>query len=416
MGIGGSGMSAVAQIAQSYGFEVTGCDQNLNTPYISKVKKAGIKVFAEHDVAHIEDIDILAITPAALFQNASHPELQEAQKKGIAMKWQQFLGDFLHQGKKLVCIAGTHGKSTTTTMAGLLLEQADLDPTVEVGATVKEWHNNMRVGAGDWFVSEADEYHDNFATFHPDILILNNIEMDHPEYFQTIENLLAHFQRLIDRSKTVIFNTDSPLIHKLSLPKDAISYSLSEFPTDLKLGSPGTHNKINAMGIIKLGEFLHLPPSIVHKTLSSFSGLERRTELIGESHDIKIYDDYANHPTAFAASIEAVRESNPNSKIIAVIEPHTFSRLRAILSDLPASVKNADEIIVSKIFASRETDPGDFNGADIVSAMHHPHAQFIAEFEKIIDHLTSAAKPGDVILVMGSGNSYKLARDLLAKL
>ncbi len=417
LGIGGSGMSAVAQIAHAYGYQVSGCDKNPDTPYIAKVKAAGIKIYPSHDPSHIENIDLLAITPAALFQTNPDPELAAGQKKGIVMKWQQFLGEHLHQGKKLICIAGTHGKSTTTALAGQLLIDAKLDPTVEVGATVKIWENNVRIGQGDWFISEADEYHDNFASYHPDILILNNIEMDHPEYFKTQDNLLAHFQRLIDRSKQIIFNTDSPLIHQLKLPASAIAYSSSEFPTDIALSIPGTHNKANAMGIIKLASLLSIPSPTIKQTLQNFNGLHRRIELIGESpQGIRVYDDYANHPTAFSATLSGVKELNPHSKIFAIIEPHTFSRLRAVLADLPASITQADEIIVSKIYASRETDPGDFSGQDIVTAMHHPHAQYIPEFTNIVSYITSHAKSNDTILVMGSGNSYKLAQDILASL
>lgn len=394
-------MSAVAQIAKAYGYDVSGCDQ----------KQEG------HSIDHLNNIDILAVTPAIYYQNASHPEFIEAKKRNIVMTWQEFMGNYLHKNKFLVCVAGTHGKSTTTALAGLLLDQAGLDPTVEVGATLKEWHNNMRIGMSKYFVCEADEYHDNFASYHPDILILNNVEMDHPEYFKTETNLLAHFTRLIRRVRAnghIIYNSDSPLIHKLNLPTNAISYSLSDFPSKLKLGVPGDHNKSNAMGIIKLAEILNIPYDLVAQSLNRFSGLSRRIELIGEKNGVKIYDDYANHPTAFAASIAGVKELNPVSKILAIIEPHTYSRLRAVLSDVPESLKNADQVIITKIFASRETDPGDFSGQDIANSI--PNSLYIPEFSDVLSYVKNHQSLYELILVMGSGDSSKLAHQILDSL
>lgn len=414
MGIGGSGMSAVAQIAHAQGYIVSGCDLNLDTPYVDKVKKLNIPIFAGHSADHLKDIDILAVTPAAFYISSDHPELQEAKKKNILMTWQEFMGKYLHKNKFVICIAGTHGKSTTTTMTGLLLEAAGLDPTVEVGATVPAWHSNVRIGKSKYFISEADEFYDNFSSYKPDVIILNNIEMDHPEYFHTIDRVLQSFQKFIDNLKpggTLIYNSDSPLIHKLRLPKNSVPYTLSEF--NYKLSIPGNHNKSNALGVIKLAKILNTPDSITISTLKSFTGISRRIELIGDKNGIKVYDDYANHPTAFTASIAGVKELNPDSKIWAVIEPHSFSRLRATLSDLPAAVSQADEVIVSKIFASRETDPGDFSGADIAAAAH---ARYIPEFAEILSTLKVESHPGDVILVMGSGDSYKLSRQILDSL
>lgn len=399
MGIGGSGMTGVAEIAKAYGFEVSGCD----------LKTGG------HDVAHLQNVDILAVTPAVFYQSVGHPELVEGQKRNIAMTWQKFMGQYLHKDKFVICVAGTHGKSTTTTLAGLLLEQAKLDPTVEVGAEVPTWHAHHRIGKSKYFISEADEFYDNFLNYHPDVIILNNVEMDHPEYFHTIENVLATYQKFVDQLKpggTLIYNTDSLLVHKLKLPKKSIPYSKNEFPKDLKLGIAGEHNKANAMGIIKLAEVLKID---YKKTLENFTGIARRMELIGKKNNIKVYDDYANHPTAFAATIAGIKELNPNAKIWAVIEPHTFSRLRTLLSELPDSLKQADQVIISKIFASREQDPGDFSGADIAKAIGSK-AIYISEFPDIIKYLTLNISHSSVVLVMGSGNSNKLAREILQQI
>lgn len=398
MGISGSGQSTIAEIAKAYGYEVSGCD----------LKTGG------HDVAHLQGVDILAVTPAVFFQNNDHPEVELARQKNIFMTGQEFMGKYLHKNKFVICVAGTHGKSTTTAMTGNVLTEAKLDPTVFIGAS------GSRSGKGKYFVTEADEYYENFLNYHPNITILNNIELDHPEYFKTIDNLLETYQKFINQTDILIYNTDSPLIHKLHLPKNSIAYSINEYPKNLILKVPGNHNKTNAMGVIALSKLLKLPKSVYEKALSNFSGIDRRLQELGTVNGITVIDDYGNHPTAFKANINAVKEKHclpagryPNREIWAIIEPHTFSRLRAVLPELAPALKEADHVIISKIFASREADPGDFTGANIAKSV--PNSLYIPEFSEIINHVKSNIKSGAnlVILVMGSGNSDKLAREIL---
>jgi UDP-N-acetylmuramate--alanine ligase len=416
MGIGGSGMSAVAQIARAQGYKVTGCDLRINTPYIEKVKKLGIPVFSGHSPDHLADTDLLCVTPAVFYQSPDSSEFITAKNRKTIITWQDFMGTYLHNNKYLICVAGTHGKSTVTALAGLLLVSAALDPTVEVGATVKQWHNNVRIGQSKYFISEADEFYDNYKTYKPDVIILTLVEFDHPEYFGTVDKMLGSYQKFINNLKpggVVIYNQDSPLTGRLTLPSNSISYSLSDYPANLKISQPGNHNRLNALAIIKLGQLLNIPDSTITHTLGNFSGLERRLDLIGEKNGIKVYDDYANHPSSYSASVTTLKQLYPTQKLTAVIEPHTFSRLRVMLDKLPSAFKEADQVIVSKIFASRETDPGDFTGEDIARAMKHPRARYIAEFNDIINALKYEAGPGDVILVMGSGDSYLLSRRIL---
>ncbi|KKU78611.1 MAG: UDP-N-acetylmuramate-L-alanine ligase [Candidatus Amesbacteria bacterium GW2011_GWA2_47_70] len=367
MGIGGSGMSAAAAIAKASGFVVSGCD----------LKTGG------HDVSHLEDVDILAVTPAVFFQSTHHPELTTAKDRGILMTWQEFMGKYLHKGKQVICIAGAHGKSTTTALAGLLLQASGLDPTVELGAKVPAWNANFRVGQGKYFVSEADEYYHNFLNFHPQIIILTMIEMDHPEYFKTFAKILnayKQFVELLPPNGTLIYNSSDPgnqqLIAALNAQRTMlklIPYSLSDFPKDLKLQIPGAHNR-----------------------------------------GIYVYDDYANHPTSYAATLQAVKEKYPKSRIWAVIEPHTFSRPKATLPDYPQAFSLAHQVIISKIFASRETDPGNFTGQDIANYLKN--SLYIPEFPAIAQYLVSNIQSPAIVLVMGSGDSSKLAHLILESL
>lgn len=448
MGIGGSGMSGVAQIAAAQGFQVSGCDLSVDTPYISKVQNLGLPVSLGHDPLHLDGVDILAVTPAVFYQNNTHPEVELARSKGILMKWQEFMGQYLHLGKFVICIAGTHGKSTTTALAGQLLETAQLDPTVEVGATVPLWHSNVRIGTGRYFISEADEFHNNFASYRPDIIILNNIEMDHPEYFGSVDKLLSTYRDFISHLKphgTLIYNSNSALAHSLvsslSHPHfNLVPYSYFEIhsehlsPTattfsyhghNYSLSLPGRHNIENALGVIELARLLKIKLSQVKSSLKSFTGIDRRLQFLGEKHGIKVYDDYANHPTAFLATIQAARQLHPGLPVWAVIEPHTFSRLRTLLPQLPASLASADQVIITKVFASRETDPGDFSGLTITDYLNRNSppakkatptlswATYIPEFPAVADHLKSQAPENCVILVMGSGLSHRLSRLIL---
>lgn len=417
MGIGGSGLSGIAQIAASQGYAVTGCDQATETPYLDRVKASGIPIFSGHSPDHLQNIDLLAVSPAIFYQNNDHPEISLARSQNKVIKWQDFMGQYLQQDKFVIAVAGTHGKSTTTALVGLLLEAAKLDPTVELGATVPAWDNTIRLGTGQYFVCEADEFHDNFATYHPKISLLTMVEYDHPEYFGNISNMLEHYQRFIDRSETVIYNADSPLISQLKLSPNSIPYHLSDFRSqDWPLGIAGVHNQQNALAVINLAHLLKIPDSTTQKVLSGFHGLHRRLELLGSAKDISIYDDYANHPTSFQSNISTLRQLRPSGQLWVVIEPHTFSRLRVLKDQLPNSVALADHIIVSKIYPSREQDPGDFSGQDIVKAMNHPQATYIPDFDTIVSTLKKEAKPNDTILVMGSGNSYHLSRQILSHL
>lgn len=431
-------MSAAAQIAAAQGYTVTGCDLQSNTPYIDKVRAAGINVFTGHSPSHLENIDLLAVSPAVFYQNNHHPEIETARKKEILIKWQDFLGTHLHSGKFVICVAGTHGKSTTTALAGELLRQAGLDPTVEVGATVKTWHNNVLLGKSKYFVSEADEFHDNFKTYQPDIIILNNVEMDHPEYFGTFDRLLQSYSEFVGNLKpggTLIYNAESPgcvrFINSLPPSNLHIPYSIFKVshinltPTSTSftyqkhsytLSLIGRHNIENTLGIIELATILKINYSLTASTIKSFSGLDRRLDHLGTPHGIQVFDDYANHPTAFRATIAAAKQIIGNAPLWVVIEPHTFSRLRAVLNQLPDSLAAADHVIISKIFASREQDPGDFTGADIATATRHPDCRYIPEFSDIVTTLKSEVRPSEAVLVMGSGQSYQLSRSLLRSL
>lgn len=459
MGIGGSGMSAVAILASYQGYQISGCDLQGDTPYLKKLKKFKVPLFIGHDPKHLKGVDILAITPAALFQNKKHPEIVVAKKSNKLMTWQKFLGKYLHKGKKVVCLAGTHGKSTTTAMASLLFDNAGKDPSVMIGATIKKWNSNCRFGKSEIFITEADEFFDNFLNYQPNHIVLNNIELDHPDYFESEEHVLQSFKKFVQQltgPKTLIVNQDSPGIKKLFriLGKPflnsikVIGYSMRDKPLvttpvslggkiisrdpgstvfravskelkldrEFKLRVPGAYNVANALGVIVLAKLFEIKTEETRKSLSSYSGIGRRLELIGTKNGIKVYDDYAHHPTAVSVTIEALRQQFPDQRIWVIVEPHSYSRTKVLLGKYKRAFDHADLVIIGPIFKARDTKTFGVSGQSIVDTAEHGKAKYIGDLDKITRSVKRSAKPGDVIVVMGAGMSYKWARTILEKL
>lgn len=452
VGIGGSGMSAAAMIAKSQGYEVTGCDLQEKTAYSEEFKDSGIQVLTGHDKEHIKDADLVAVTPAVFFQNQNHPEISEAKKEGKLLTWEKFLGGQLQFGKKVVCIAGTHGKSTMSALAGLIFEKAKLDPSVMVGGTLKEWKANFRSGSGKYFITEADEFFDSFLNYSPEIIVLNNIEFDHPDYFKDESEVTKSFEKFIERlkgEKTLIFNQDSEGIKKLfsSIGEDKLSkiklvgYSAfdpvvsvknsfrakdvvfgkkstdflavnnqSGYKENFSTLLPGKFSVSNVLGIIALSQVAGIESKHIKEVLTSFNGIGRRMELITEKKGIAVYDDYAHHPTAIKETLHGLRQKYPKNKIWVIVEPHTFSRTKALLSLYKDSFTDADEVIIAPIFKSRDKEDFGVNGEDIVSVSGAKSVRYLDTFDKIAEEIGRNVVKGDVVIVMGAGLSYKLAR------
>lgn len=389
MGIGGSGMSGVAKLAENMGYIVTGCDLEESTAYAKNV-------FSGHSSDHLKGVDLLIVSPAVLYQNPDNPELIEAQKRKIAITWQEFLSKYLAKDKKVICIAGTHGKSTTTAMAGKLLVDAGMDPSVIVGANVPEWNGGARFGKGEYFVIEADEFNNNFLNYHPDIIILNNIEFDHPDFFKNEDEVQKSFKKFIGNlrgEKILITEEDNP----------GKRFNLKVF---------GEHNQKNANMVYVLGKKLGIDEKIIVKSLKNFTGIGRRMELIADKKGIKIYDDYAHHPTAIAATLEGLRSMYPKARIWAIDEPHGFARTYALLSKYKHSFDFADKVIIGPIFKARDKETFGITPELIAKKTQHENAVGINSFKEIKKTVAANLKQGDVILVMGAGKSYLWAREI----
>ena len=390
VGIGGSGISGVARLAEKMGYEVTGCDIESSTAYAKNI-------FQGHDIEHIKDSDLVIVSPALFYSKNLIEEVEEAKKLGKLMTWQEFIGKILLKDKKLICIAGTHGKSTTTAMAGKLLVDASFDPIVIIGATVPEWEGNSRFGKGEYAIVEADEFNNNFLNYHPDIAIINNIEFDHPDFFKNEKEVQESFQKFIGNlvgEKILITEKDS----------QNKKFNLKVF---------GEHNQNNANMVYILGKKLGISEEKIVKSLEGFRGIGRRTELIADIKGIKIFDDYAHHPTAIKTTIEGLRKEFPKSKILVIVEPHGYKRTKALLPKYKGVFDAADKVIIGPIFKARDEIDKSITPKMVAKVSGHPNTEGFDSFDEIIGKWKMENGKYDVVAVMGAGKSYLWAREIV---
>ncbi len=444
LGIGGSGTSAVAAIAQAQGFEVTGCDLQPVNEFSTQFNKD--QLIEGHSPTHLyyqpqiqrglvgsslladkKPIDILAVTPAIFSLDPKNPELLEAKKLGIEiLTWQEFMGKYLEVGKYIIAITGTHGKTTTTAMIAQILEDAQLDPTVELGTIIPRWKANYRVGKSKFFITEADEFNDNFLASHPNLVILTNVEMDHPEYFknyaaykesflkflyQVRGKIIANLSDLGVREVLEIFqkNKDKPLNPEI------IDYSNTEINFPLRV--MGSFNKLNASAAMQVGLSLGIDPTAIRSSLMSYTGASRRFEYLGEFKGAQIFSDFGHHPTEIKVTIGAAREKFKDHRIILIYEPHMFSRTRALFNDFIEVLKNlpVNQVMLMDIYPSREIDTGLVSSKQLVEAIKNPLVAYIGSGEEAEKFIKLSIRKDDIVIFMGAGDIDKLARRLVVK-
>ncbi len=428
LGIAGSGASAAAALAQAQGFEISGCDLEPNNEFTTVFSKD--QLLKGHDPKHLSEVDILAITPAINSLDPNNPELMEAKKLGIpVITWQQFVGEYLTKDKFVIAICGTHGKTTTTAMIAQVLENANLDPTVLLGAIHPKWKTNYRIGGSKYFVVEADEFNDNFLHFKPDITVVTNIEMDHPEYFKDINAYLDSYEAfLLQTKQTIVAN----LLDKnvAEIVKDvmkasrvsAIDFNKIEVNFDLKI--PGEYNISNAKAAFQVGLLLGLDPQIIKQSLENYSGVGRRFEYLGEFNGAKVYSDFGHHPTEIKKTIEAAREKFPKEKIYLFYQPHMFSRTKALFDDFVKVFRElpVDGCVTLDIYPSREIDTGIVSSEELVKAIKRKNVYYAKELKR--EEFEQYAKPNDILpfadgkrqvifFFMGAGDIDQLARELV---
>ena len=434
VGIGGIGMSGLAEVLAHSGVSVSGCD--LRSSSITELlSRRGVKIFIGHDPAHIEDAELVVITSAV---KGEHAEVDEARRRGIrVMKRAEVLGAIVN-AKRAIGVSGTHGKTTTSAMVSMVLEEAGLDPTILVGGMVRNLQTNAKTGAGEFLVVEADEYDRTFHQLHPEIAVITNIEADHLEYYQTFENILEAFRLFaggIKRGGVVIGCSDDQHVSRLLRHAEGrvVSYGLDEgadlratnvgfaeggitFDVEgvgfFKLFTPGEHNVLNALAAIAVGRELGIDAHVIASALAKFLGVDRRFQILGDYLGALVVDDYAHHPTEIRATLDAARRGYPGRRIIALFQPHLYSRTRDFAREFGESLAIADMPIVSPIYAAREK-PVEGVSSRIISDLV-PEVEFLDRSNsEIVSELRRRLKPNDLFIAMGAGDVHEVAEQLV---
>ncbi len=449
IGIGGTGLSAIARVLLEMGHTVSGSDR-VESPFTRDLQSAGVTINIGHRPENVREADLVVRSSAV---PDSNPEVMAARAFRIpVLKRADFLGTLM-DGKTGIAIAGTHGKTTTTSMIAWVLSALGQDPSFICGGVLANLGVNARAGKGNSFVIEADEYDRMFLGLKPKIEVVTNIEYDHPDCYPTPEDFGAAFIEFMYRlpnNGTLVAYADDPgaldLMDKAKkLGKSTVPYAIVQssdtgrsldvsadtlVPNEkggftfranvlgkmeaVELQVPGKHNVCNALATLAVTHLLSLPLPDVAWALAQFTGTGRRFDIRGEINGIVIVDDYAHHPTEIRATLAAARTRYPSRRLWAVWQPHTYSRTRALFNEFTKAFTDADEIIVTEIYPAREPKQN-YSSKQVVESMPR-QAHFIPELSDVSNYLITNLRPGDALLVLSAGNGDQISQEVLSRL
>ncbi|MBI5943195.1 MAG: UDP-N-acetylmuramate--L-alanine ligase [Chloroflexi bacterium] len=455
IGIGGSGLSAIARLLKESGFAVTGSDRELSQ-FAVDLQNDGVTVYIGHHPRNVSGADMVIRSSAITDDN---PEVDAAKRAGIPVyKRADFLGRLMAE-KTGIAVAGTHGKTTTTAMIAWMLYAMGRDPSFIVGGLLNNLKVNAHAGKGNAFVIEADEYDRMFLGLKPRIEVVTNLEHDHPDCYPTCADMYSAFQNfveLIPPDGTFIACSDDEgsvnlLSHARRKGLNVVSYSLQSEMTinspqwmqartlkpnqrggydfsamtnvgassasilQVSLQVPGEHNVRNALAALSVAATLGLSLQKAADALSEFTGTGRRFEVRGERKGVTVIDDYAHHPTEIRATLAGAKARYPGRRIWAVWQPHTYSRTQILFFEFSRAFGDANEVLVTEIYRSREAKQ-DFSSAEVVSAMPHASARFSGSLEDTTRHLLKNLRTGDVLLVLSAGDANQISTEVLKRL
>lgn len=445
VGIGGVGMSAIAKVMLEDGYTVTGSDL-APSALARNLAEQGATIFQGHSAENLGDPCLVVISSAV---PADNPEVQEAQRRGIpVIKRSQMLGRLVRE-RFGIAVAGTHGKTTTSSFITVVLEQAGLDPTFLVGGEIVDLGTNAKRGTGHFLIAEADEFDGSFLHLTPRIAVVTNIEPEHLDFYGTFEAVCDAFRRFMSSvppSGYIVACSDDARIRAIiasRLPtKNIATYGFNEgamwraidlrpnslggndFRVERKgipygefsLQLPGKHNVSNALAAIAIGYILSIKAAVIRKAVASFRGARRRFDIKGEFKGVLVIDDYAHHPTEIRATLEAARERFGSRKIACIFQPHTYSRTKLLLEEFATCFESADEVVIVDIYAARERDTGEISSADLARAIRHPKVQYIGDLRKAVRTEMERLRPGDVLMALGAGDIDKITSEVLAEI
>ncbi|NYI46949.1 UDP-N-acetylmuramate--alanine ligase [Nocardioides aromaticivorans] len=435
VGIGGAGLSAIARLMHQAGVVVSGSDAN-DSAVVQALRAEGITVHVGHDAAHLEGVDTVVATTAAREDN---PEIVEATARGLRL-WPRSAGlQSVLIGKRVVAIAGTHGKTTTTAMLTVALQEAGLDPTFAIGAEVESLGTNARLGGGEVAVVEADESDGAFLVYTPEVAAITNVDADHLDHWGTEEAYEAAFAEFARRARvTVAERADLADVtasfaegaqvrgHDLVVEGGRTRFRVEARGEDLgevELAVPGRHYAVDALLALAVGLELGAEPAALIRGLARHRGAKRRMELVGSAGEadraIRVYDSYAHHPSEIRGDLEAARSMvTGDQRLLVCFQPHLVSRTRIFGAAMGRELAAADEVVVMDVYVAREDPDPEVTGALVAAAVPLPaeRVRFVADRADVVPTLVGLARPGDLVLTLGAGDVTTIAPQVLAAL
>ncbi len=440
-------MSGIAELLLNLGYRISGSDQQ-ETDITRRLVSLGGTVHIGHDAAWISGADVVVISSAIA---ADNPEVQAAANSLIpVIPRAEMLAELMRLTKFGIAIAGSHGKTTTTSMVAWLLAEAGLDPTVVIGGKVDcLGGSNAKLGAGDFLVAEADESDGSFLKLAPVLEVVTNIDLEHMDFYSSIEQIKSVFLEFIEKIPfygAVILCMDDPHVASIlpEIKKRILTYGLTsqanvyakgitttglstrfeicrehEVLGEITLSLAGVHNVYNALAAVTVGLELDIPFAAVAAALQSFSGVQRRLQIKGERRDIIVVDDYGHHPTEIRATLSALRDAWPKRRLVVLFQPHRYSRTKALAEEFYTAFHEADILLVTEIYSASETPIPGVSGEALVHGIKqhgHRHAYFEPSIDKLLDKAMDIMAPGDVVLSLGAGNIWQAGETLLERM
>ncbi len=434
IGIGGVSMSGIAAILNNWGYTITGSDTS-NSDSVQSLIEKGIKVSIGHDLSDIASSDVIVYSAAI---KDDDPEMLEAKRLNIpTIERADFLGELTRCYKDTICISGTHGKTTTTSMISLCFVEALMDPSIQVGAFLKPLNGNYRIGNSEHFIIEACEYVESFLKFSPKAEVILNIDNDHLDYFKTFENIknaFIKYVKLLPEDGILVLNGDDS--NCLELPNytnaKAITYGITNKNTNffavnivfdndgfpefdvyhndqffdrIKLSVPGMHNVLNCLACIAVCTEYGIEKKYIKSALVKFTGAHRRFEFKGKiNNTVSVYDDYGHHPTEIIATAKSLMNKKYNESWV-VFQPHTYSRTKNLLNDFAKALLNFDNVIILDVYAAREKNTYGISSKDLVDKIISlgKDAKYIPNFEECSNYIKSNVKENDIVMTLGAG-------------
>lgn len=446
IGIGGIGLSAIAEILLERGYTVSGSDMK-ESEITDRLIAKGAHVYLGHRERNVEGADLIIYSAAVTQEN---PEMIKAAELNLlAVTRATILGVLMNEYQNSIAVSGTHGKTTTTSMVSLILEKAQKDPTILVGGNLAEIGGNCKVGKSEFFVTEACEYMDSFLSLRPKIEIILNIDSDHLDYFKDIDHIVNSFKKfadLVGKDGKIIAYEANPFVNGIikdlpntvtfgfnkhctyyvtgitfnafGMPQFYVNHNDKKLCT-IQLAIPGEHNILNALAAFACCHSLGIDADEIVSTLEEYTGTERRFDVIGVTNDnIRIVDDYAHHPTEIKATLAAA-QNIPHKDLWCLFQPHTYTRTLALFDEFAESFELADKIIITEIYAAREKNVYKISSKELVSEIKRANptkdVYYFSDFEEIANFVINNAQSGDLVITMGAGDIYKVAEIILEK-